>query len=59
MNPEMVLLFIALQVCLAGAMILIDKWFARSPVSIACRRRADTARSPRRPQPQNPDERDF
>jgi len=58
MNPEMALLFIALEVSLAGAMILMDKWFARAPVPIACLRRTDTARLTRALS-QNPDERDF
>jgi len=59
MNPEMALLFIALQVCLAGALILIDKWLARAPVSIACRRRPEAAGASRQPQLQDPDRRDI
>lgn len=58
MNPEMALLFIALEVCLAGAMILIDKRFARQPVPIARMKTPDVVRSRRLSQQQDPDGRD-
>ena len=45
MNPEMALLFIALEVCLVGAMILIDKRFARQPVPIVVIKKPDVVRS--------------
>jgi hypothetical protein len=47
MNPEMALLFIALEVCLASAMILVDKRFARQPVPIELIKTPDEVRSRR------------
>jgi len=58
MNPEMALLFIALEVCLAGAMILLDKRFARLPAPIAVIKTPDVVRSRRQSQQQDPDGRD-
>ena len=54
MNPEMAPLFIALEVCLAGAMILLDKRFARQPVPVAAIKTPDVVRSRRKSQRQVP-----
>ena len=59
MNPEMALLFIALQVCLAGALALLGKRPARQPVSIACIKTTDVVRSRRQSHLLDPDGRDF
>jgi hypothetical protein len=54
MNPEMALLFIALQFGLAGAMILANKRFARQRVRIAPVNTARIVRSRRHFQQQDP-----
>jgi hypothetical protein len=53
MNPEMALLFIALEVCLTGAMILLDKKFARQPVHMAVIKTPDVVRPRRQSQRQD------
>jgi hypothetical protein len=58
MNTELVVLFTSLQVCLAGALILIGNKPARQAILIDCSKRMDIARSRRR-QPSNPDVPDF
>jgi len=54
MNPEMALLFIALQFGLAGAMILTNKRFARQRVPVARMNTTCVVRSRRQSQQQDP-----